>query len=428
MKKDHNSDSSSDLSIGSESRGQKARSRFVTMILGGLLPVLVLAGGALIAVALVESGPKARREAPPRLARLVEVEAVRFSKQPVILEAMGTVQPARKIDLHPRVGGAVTWVSPELVPGGRFREGQKIVQIDLSDYELTVAQREADLAQARSNLRLERGQQSIAEREYELLGETIEEGDRDLILRTPQLESIQAELQKAQSALDQARLDLERTQVKSPFDAIVISSGVDLGESVTTATNLATLVGTNEYWIEALIPVDDLRWIRLPDSGNKTTGSTARIYTDANRTESAHRTGRVIRLAGDLEEEGRMARLLISVRNPLESHEDSVITPLLIGAYVRIEIEGEQIESAAAIDRRFLRDGNQVWLMNAENALEIRPVKIAFRGRDRVFVVGGIKEGDRLILTDLAAPIEGMPLRTQTEENETSSRREHPQR
>jgi RND family efflux transporter MFP subunit len=413
MENNRNPDMSGDSSIKSGSRSQQGRSRIVTLIFGGLLPVLVLGGGALIAVALMESGPKARREPPPRLARLVEVEAVQFSNQPVILEAMGTVRPARQIDLYPRVSGEVIWVSPELIPGGRFRKGQKIIQIDKSDYELTVVQREAEVAQAGSNLKIEKGQQSIAEREYELLGESIEEGDRDLILRTPQLESIQAELQKAQSELDRARLELDRTQVLSPFDAIVISREVDLGESVTSSTTIASLVGTNEFWIEALVSVDDLKWIRLPDPINNGTGSSARIYTDVNRADRAYRSGRVIRLAGDLEEEGRMARLLISITDPLESHADAATTPLLIGAYVRIEIEGEEIKLAAAIDRQFLRDGEYVWLMNADNALEIRPVNIAFRGRDRVLVVGGLKEGDLLIRTDLAAPVAGMPIRIQ---------------
>lgn len=413
MDNDRNPDMFSNPSSRCKSHGQHGRSRIVTMILGGLLPVLVLAGGGWIAVALMESGPKARREPPPRLARLVEVEPVRFSKQPVILKAMGTVQPARKIDLQPRIVGEVVWVSREFVPGGRFSRGQKILQIDPSDYELAVEQREADLAQAQSNLRLELGQQSIAEKEYELLGESIKEEDRDLVLRTPQLESVRAELQKTRSVLDQARLELERTQVKSPFDAIVISREVDLGEYVTAATHLATLVGTNEYWVEALVPVDELRWIELPNSKNRETGASVKVYTDQTGGHQAYRSGQVIRIAGDLEEEGRMARLLISIPDPLEPREDTANTPLLIGAYVRVEIDGEEIESAAAIDRRFLRDGDYVWLMNSDKALEIRPVTVAYRGRDYVLVIGGVEEGDRIVRTDLAAPVDGMPLRTQ---------------
>jgi RND family efflux transporter MFP subunit len=422
MDNDRSSDLSGNTSSRDESDNRNAgRSRIATMILGGLLPVLVLAGGALIAVALMESGPKARREAPPRLPRLVEVEGVQFSRHQAMVEAMGTVQPARKIDLHPRIAGEVIWVSEEFVPGGRFTQGQKIIQIDPSDFKLAVTQREADLAQAQSKLEMELGQQSIAEKEYELLGESIREEDRGLVLRMPQLEIARAELQKAQSALDQAGLELGRTQVKSPFDAIVTSTEVDLGEYVTAATTLATLVGTNEYWIEALVPVDKLQWVKLPDFKNNGEGSSARIYSDPAGGDQAYRTGEVIRLTGELEEEGRMARLLISIPDPFGSRRDTATAPLLIGAYVRVQIEGVELESAAVIDRRFLRDGDHVWLMNAENALEIRPVQIAFRERDRVFVIGGLKEGDRLIRTDLAAPVDGMPLRTQVEEDSAPS-------
>ena len=87
---------------------------------------------------------------------------------------------------------------------------------------------------------------------------------------------------------------------------------------------------------------------------------------------------------------------------------------MIIGTYVRVEIEGTALASVAAIDRELLRDGDQVWIMTPEAKLEIRPVEILYRGRERVLVNKGIQLGEKLIVTDLTAPVPGMPLRTQT--------------
>jgi len=380
-----------------------------------ILTVLaVLAAGAIIAMALMKSGPKTKRKPPQRSARLVEVQSLRYSNHPVRVEGMGIVLPAREITLFPQVSGKIRWVSPALLPGGRFRSGEAIVRIDSSDYELVVRQRAGDLQQAESNLKLEQGQQSIALSEFELLGETIPEEDRDLVLRLPQLQSVRAEVAKAQSALERAQLDLQRTEVKAPFNAIVKTRAVDLGESVGPATRLATLVGTDAYWVEVLIPVKQLEWIALPGEKEISPGAAVRIYNDAAWGSEIYRSGTVLGLASDLEEQGRMARLLISVPDPLGTASDGKPLPLLlIGAFVRAEIEGRPLERVAAIDRRFFREGEAVWVMNAKDQLEIRPVKVAFRDRDQVYLSAGVREGERLVLTDLAAPVEGMPLRTE---------------
>ena len=326
---------------------------------------------------------------------------------------MGTVRPGREIKLHPQVSGEIIKVSDDFVPGGRFQAGEEILRIDPTDYKLVVQQRLSDVAQAQSNFQIELGRQTVAEREYELLGEMIREEDRDLVLRKPQLESVQAALDTAEAALEQTLLDLGRTRVRSPFNAIVKSRNVDLGTIVTSANPLATLVGTDEYWVEVLVPVDQLKWILIPRS-NAEKGSVVRVYNESAWGTEAFRTGHVIRLASDLEEEGRMAQLLVSIKDPLALTPGASEQPLMmIGSYVRVEIEGTTLDSVMAIDRKLIRDGDLVWIMNEDHQLEIRPVEILFRGRDHILISQGIEPNERIIVTDLAAPVSGMPLRTQ---------------
>jgi RND family efflux transporter MFP subunit len=431
--------------------------RAVVIVLQILLVLVVLVGGTMLAAYLIATGPEAKRKPPAPRARLVDVEEAAFARHRTAVQAMGTVCPARSVVLHPRVGGEIVEVAKEFLPGGRFRAGETILRIEPEDYQLAVARRELALKQSElaieqsqlatdqkqstvarteSDLKLERGQQAIARREFELLGENVTETEKELVLREPQFRTVQAAEQAAKAAmkeaevakktaetaadearnnLRQAQLDLKRTVIQAPFNAVIQTRDVDLGATVSTTTPLATLIGTDEYWVEVPVPVDQLKWVRVPQTTAEE-GSAVRVYNEAAWGADRFRTGRVCRLASDLEEQGRMARLLVCVPDPLALAEANRGQPsLLIGSYVRVEIEGQEIESAAAVNRSLLRDGDRVWVMNRDDRLEIRPVTVAFRSRDHVLVTGGIQASDRLVVTDLAAPVEGMPLRVRTD-------------
>lgn len=388
-----------------------------------LMPVSVLLAGAVVAMLLMQTGPSAKREPPPRQARLVETQPVVFGTARTRIEAMGTVIPAESVTLQPQVSGEIIAVSDDLEPGGLLRAGDELLRIDPQDYELAVLQRESEVAQAESALRLELGQQAIAKREFELLNETMEEEDRDLVLRKPQLESVRAQLALARASVKKAKLDLQRTRVTAPFNAIVESRPVEVGSRVTMTNTLATLAGTDTCWVEVSVPVKELQWISVP-RGNEATGSRVRISNPAAWGEGVSREGRVIRLAGDLEKEGRMARLIVEVDDPFALKPESSDRPImLMDSYVSVEIEGRQLEDVAAIAREHLRDGDRLWIMGADDTLEIRKVDIAFRGHDRIFVTQGVEGGERLVVTDLAAPVAGMPLRMKGEEGSSPQNR-----
>ena len=384
------------------------------------VPLLVIVIGIVIAVSLVKTGPKASRKPPVKQARLVEVTPLSMGTVTTQIEAMGTVVPARKVELHPQVSGEIIKVSEQYVPGGLFRAGDEILQIDPKDYVLAVKRRESEVAQAMSNVKIEQGQQIIAQREFEMVGEAIDEKNNDLILRKPQLESVQAQLSLAQATLEQARLDLQRTRIHAPFNSIVISRSANIGSRVLNSTLLATLVGTDQYWIEVAVPVDQLKWIRIPGPGINS-GSSARIYNDNVWRDGEYREGKIMQLVGDLESEGRMARLLIAVEDPLDlDGKDGRKPRLLIDSYVRVIIDGTPQKSVISIDRKHVHDGNLVWIMDDQDRLNIRTVSILFRGKSNVLVTSGVKAGERLVTTDLSAPVNNMPLRLEDEASSQS--------
>lgn len=394
---------------------ERKRRRFPP-VMKVVLPLAVVALGFLVMEYLVATAPKADRQPPPRTARLVEVTEVFRVNTNAVVEAMGTVEPAREVTIHPQVDGTVLALGPDFIPGGFVEEGERLLEIDRADYEINLRWAESDLATAQSDYLLEMGQQQVASSEFRLLGEGgIAPEEKALILREPQLARAKAQLDSARASLDQARLNLERTKVVSPFNAVISERHVDLGTRVSPSTPLVTLVDADRSWIVVPIPLAQLKWVVVPEEAGQA-GSTVLIHPDGETSASRPRSGRVISRMAGLEEGGRMVQLLVEVEDPLSRlPEHEGLAPLLIGDFVRLEIRGLELPGVVPVSRRHLRGHDKVWVMNSEDELEVRTLEIRFRGETEVYASAGLAEGDRLIVTDLAAAVNGMNLRIDEE-------------
>jgi RND family efflux transporter MFP subunit len=376
------------------------------------LVAAILGAGAWKAHDWMTDKPTAKRRPPKANATLVEAISINSTAQRAIVTAFGTVEPVRNINLVSRVGGQIMEINPHFTPGGFIKADELVLQIEPDDYRLIVEQRNSDLAKARNDLKMEMGQQSIAMKEYELLEQVVQDGDQELLLRHPQLATAKANILAAHAALQRARLDLERTKVTAPFNAVVQSKNVNLGSQVNSGMTLASMVGTDEYWIQVSVPVDELKWIEIAGRDNKK-GSLARIYYESAWGAGVYRQGRVDRLLTELEPQGRMARLLVAVTDPLDLHSSTGQThALLLNSYVRVEIDGRMMEDVLHIPRTALREGRYIWVMLPDETLDIRETEVAWSGGEYICINDSLAQGERLVVSDLASPVKGMKLRT----------------
>lgn len=358
----------------------------------------------------IDTRPKAERKRPPQQARLVTVQPAEQITYKTLVSAMGTVVPAKEITLSPEVSGRVVFVSPLVIPGGIIQEGKTLIRIDARDYEAVVKLRQSEVSRAKLNLKMEQGNQLVAQQEYTMLDDIIQDQDEELILRRPHLEEAQAALEAAEAALATAQLNVNRCTVNAPFNAVIQDKFVDVGAQVTAASSLLKIMGTDEYWVEALVPVNQLEWITIPKN-NRRPGSSAKIF-DSVWAPDAYREGTVIRLLGQLEEQGRLAQVLVSVKDPLVLESDSPnVPPVLVDSYVRVEIEGKTLPKVFPVNRDNLHDGENIWIMDENDRLKILPVEIVFRDKEMVYLSNGLRAGDRIVTTDISAPVNGMLLR-----------------
>ena len=308
-----------------------------------------------------------------------------------------------------RVPGEIQAIHPEFVEGGFIRAGEKMLKIDAEDYELALARKESAVVNADYALKVEMGYQDVARQEWSLLypERTANAQEEELALRQPHLAKARSDLAAARAELEQSRLNLSRTDILAPFNAIVRSTHVNVGSQVSTQDALAQLVGTDEYWIQVSLPVERLAWIQIPRT-NTEKGALVTVSYRGNQ-----RQGTVARLLSDLETDGRMARILVSVKDPLglKSENQDNAPPMLIGEFVRVEIQGQRLTDVYRIPRSALRDNSTIWILTDDDTLKILPVETVWRDADYVLMKNGIVPGQSLIVSDLSSPVDGLPLR-----------------
>jgi RND family efflux transporter MFP subunit len=337
------------------------------------------------------------------LVETVTVERKTWSPQLVVL---GTVQAAQEIVLSPRVRGQVLELSSSFVPGGMVKEGELLLQIDPADFENTVSIRRSELEQVEASWEIEEGRQNLAKQELELLGDSIDEVNRALVLRKPQAASIKSQLNASRAAVERAELDLARTKLFAPFDAQVLQRSVNVGSQVQPGDDLAQLVGVDEYWVIAAVPIRNLRWIKFGQSG--TEGSTVTLSNSDAWGSNIVRQGRVARMIGALDEETRLARVLVTVDDPLGLKSD--VPPLILDTLLEVRIEATPIQDVVRLNREYVHDGDTVWVMN-DDKLEIRETEIAFRDPEYAYILSGLESGDEIVTTTLATVADGVMLR-----------------
>ena len=376
-----------------------------------LVSLAVLAVGVAVTALIFLTEPTAERSGAVReTAMLVDVVTVEKGNFTPTIRATGTVEPSQDIMLSPRVQGEIIELSENFTPGGYVQKGEVLLRIDPADYQNALDQRLSELEQAEANLLLEEGRQQVARRELARLPDTLSEENRKLVLRVPQMNTAKATLKSAKAAVEQARLNLKRTTVTAPFDAHILTRTANVGSQVAPGTVLARLVGIEEYWVVATLPVAQLRWLSFADQ-QPDNASEVRIYNHTAWGAKQYRTGTLQRLLGSLENQTRLARVLISVNDPLaRSPQNNDKPSLILEAFVQAEITARPLKEVVRLNRDYIRKDDTVWLMKNDTLSIARP-DILFRDATHAYITRGVEDGDRVVTTNLATVVEGAKLR-----------------
>ena len=345
------------------------------------LPILVLSLGAGITMTLLKNKPSARKKSNFQRGMLVEVLEAELSNPQIEVRTHGRVQAAQKVVLSARIGGEVIWISNNLSEGSFFKKNELLLSIGI---------------------------------------------------------------RQSQSSL------------KAPFDGVVQLKNVDLGQYVNPGTQLATLIGSDHAEVVIDLPMSRLEWLpkQLPkDLTANSTGKGSKQSTITNQ----YQIPAEISLAGissasawpavvkrqllELTPRGMMVQLIAEVRDPFQlkisleqndkeqsgngavkikkidtfkeeipEKEEFFKIPLFIGSFVEVKIPGRQLADVIQIPAKALRDRDTVWVV-VNKQLQIRNVKIAHIDLDNVYISGGVKIGEKIVISPIKGASKGLKVR-----------------
>ncbi len=392
-----------------------SRKRFMH-ILATLGLILI---GIVAFILLTANKPQLKKTQPPTPLPMVRTITVETGTRYVPIKGEGTVRPLREIQLVPQVNGKIVFISPGLIDGGIFRKGELLLRIEQEDYQLAVTLAQARVKDSESALKIAQEEAAAAREEWALLSKEEAENNATpppLVAKEPQLAAARAKLKAEQADLRRALLNLERTELKAPFNGRCSEENIDIGQYVSTGQALATLFSTEAA--EIMVPLEDesLYWFSVPGftTADKP-GSPATVHTRFAGQDMSW-SGQVVRAEGKLDERTRMVSIVVRVENPYGTRP-----PLASGMFVTIEIQGRRVENATIIPRPALRHNNIVWVVDRQGILRFRPVKVARRLPNQVIIESGLEQGELIVTSALNAVTDGMQVRINAAQEENIS-------
>lgn len=425
------------------------------MRLAPLLALPPIAFGIVAAAWMITTAPGPAQVEGAAPALPVRVMTVTARDIRPTAKAWGNLRAADTWVAVAEVQGEVIWRHPDLEPGRLIPEGTEVLRIDPADYELALAQAEADLAAlaaeaaqltaeaanttrivalererlalaeadlARTRTLAEQGavpqaRADEAERATLLARRTVAELENALALIPSREARITAQTARTQAALDGARRSRDRTTLSAPFDLRVIEVSAERFQTVSPGQVLIRGDGIQAVEVVAHLPIDSFRRLVGALPGGLTLAEMTRAgpatRIDATLSPLSDRgqvwPGLVSRIEGALDARARTVPVVVTVDAPYAGADPPRRLPLVPNMQVQVSFAGAPLVGVIAIPEAALHVG-MVRLVGPDDLLELRPVTVGFAQDGRVVLTDGLSPGDRVVLDDIAPAIPGLVL------------------
>jgi RND family efflux transporter MFP subunit len=380
------------------SRTRKRRNLIIAL---SIISVSVVASVVMVSV-FKKPPPKKERVEIDTLVEVLELEAMTASFS---VHSQGTVRPRTETIISSEVSGTVTSISPKFVAGGVFKENEVLMRIDPTNYTVAV-----EKARALENQRQIEFDGAVKLRQSGYRAEA-------------ELASAEAALASAKAEHTRANRDLERTYIRLPYEGMVRAKEVDLGRFVNPGTRLGVVFATNYAEIRLPLTDLDLSVVDLPHPSEITESGGAPgpgvTLSAVQRGKITEWKAQIVRSEGVVDEKSRVTYAVARVVDPYQLHGEGAELPM--GTFVSASISGSTLDGVIRVPRSALRGSDQLIFVDDESRLRISSIQIARADSDYVYVTGGAAAGDRIVVTALETPVNGMKVRTSTDDGPDAS-------
>ena len=381
-----------------------------------ILPFVILFTAITLVILAILTLETPEKKEPTAILPKVEIFVAKSTGLTVEAKSQGTVVSRTETMLIAEVSGRIQSISNSFFAGGYFKKGDPLIEIDPIDYRGSLATAQSRYAEARLAYEQEKALSEQAIEDWNELGKG---KGSDLALRKPQLEMTKARLESAKMGVEMAQRDLKRTTVRAPYDGRIREKFVDVGQMVSARqSQLTRIYSTDTAEIRLPIALNDIQYLDLPEaySNNAQTKSKPRVSINARFGDETYTWEGVIdRTEGAIDSRTRLSYVVAQIDAPYEKKNGSDRPPLKVGLFVEATIEGKQLSTAIKIPRQVLRQDNTVYIVDKENRLEFKSVKVYKTDTEWAIITGGLDDGDRVCLTPLEYAVMGMQIEIEPE-------------
>ena len=369
-----------------------------------IITIAVLLAAVAAAAGIIMSRPMPEQLTVSETTSAIRAMTVVKESLRLKIRSEGTVTPKTQTNVIPEIKGRVTWISPNLVVGGYFQAGDLLVTIDAADYEARTGLAQAQLLRAEAELEHKR---------FEL--QRLQTLIKDNLVSQSNLENAarahkiaKANVIESKINLAQAERDLGRTKITAPFEGMVRSESIDIGQFVQQGAPIASIYASDA--VEVRLPIVNAQLAYLDPANlqrgelDPATAPMIRLTARYAGTSFIWR-GQLARTEGEIDAQSRMITAVARVRQDNQSPD---VPPLQVGAFVAAEIEGQYLDDIVRLPRAALRPNSQVLIIDSDNRLRFRAVNVLRLENDFVIIDSGLESGEVVNLSPIQTVVDGM--------------------
>ena len=360
--------------------------------------------------------------------RVEVIRSLEETGQQLELVINGTVVPYREARVSSEVAGRIIFKSDNCEAGSIVNQGDVLMRIDPTDYQLEVerltrlreqeyrALGEVDQEMINTNRSIELAEQDVQLKEKEVqrqmkLQSFASEAEVDkaksaalqtiqqlrtlknqLDLLRSRRSRLEASEQLAATQLSAAEVNLKRCEIVAPISGVIVSEQADLNTFVSRAAALVTIEDVSKVEVAASMRMDQLHWVLDQDRSTEREGydlpDTEAIieYEVAGRQDTVHRwNGLLVSYDGiGIDPNTRTVPVRLLVDQPTRYVDEKGnlrvadrTNALLRGMFVRVRLQLHPQTNLVVIPGKALRPGNRVWVFDPNDEVLDQQVALA---------------------------------------------------
>lgn len=385
--------------------GTGPRRSFTRRAFSFALPFLVIVGAVGGVIALIVTAPKPDKNTEPPLPIAVEIATARAETTTLHVASQGQVKSKNDASVAAQVPGQIIEILPSFEPGAAVKKGEVIARIDPAQFRLAVDRSRSQVARAREALARARSEASLAERDWSDLG--LEGDPSDLTLQKPQVNAAIADLRTAEAAVNESQLNLDRTEIRAPFDGRVKARMINVGDFVSTGAPIASIFDVDVAQVRIPLTDSDLAVLGLApgftaEADAAPTARLSAIVAGAPREW----TGRLSLIEATVDPTTRLVYALVEVDDPFSAE-----VPLTPGLFAGVRIDSSAERELVAIPRSALKKNQHIYIVDKDFSIRARDVTPAMADATTLYFSNGIDAGERVVASFLPSPRDGMKVR-----------------